>query len=124
MSQASENGKAAETLAAQYLANEGYAILAQNWRNRWCELDIVARRQGTVHFVEVKYRATTRYGYAVEYISYDKTRRLMRAALAWCQAHRYDGPYQIDALTVEGNLAAPRLEYLPNAVTDAPSNYR
>jgi putative endonuclease len=108
-------GRAAEQLAADYLAARGFTVLDRNWRNRWCELDIVARLHGqTTHFVEVKYRRSTAYGYAAEYISADKLARLQRAALAWNQAHRYLGPYQIDVVTVEGALDHPRIVYLPN----------
>jgi len=111
-----ETGRAGEQLAAQHLAASGFAILARNWRNRWCELDIVARRHGIIHFIEVKYRSDIRYGYAAEYISRDKSARLMRAALAWNQAHGYDGPYQIDVVTVEGSLEQPQIAHLENAV--------
>jgi putative endonuclease len=114
---ATERGRHAEQHAADYLAAAGYRILARNWRNRWCELDIVARdSHGAVHFVEVKYRATTRYGSAAEYISRDKTARLIRAATAWSQAQNYDGPYQIGVATVEGDLDHPTVAYLPNAI--------
>lgn len=113
-----ERGRAAEALAASHLAAQGYQILDQNWRNRWCELDIVARLADTVHFVEVKYRATNHYGGAAEYISRDKLARLRRAALAWNQAHSYNGPYQIDAIAIEGPLASAHLEHLPNLIID------
>ena len=109
-------GRAAEQLVAQHLENRSYLILDRNWRNRWCELDIVARRDDTVRFVEVKYRANTAYGFAAEYISRDKSARLIRAALAWNQAHRYQGPYQIDVITVEGSLEQPAIVHLENAV--------
>ena len=110
-------GRAAEQQAADYLERQGYQVLGRNWRNRWCELDIVARRDRTVHFVEVKYRANTQYGLAAEYISRDKIQRLMRAALAWNQAHSYAGAYQIDVITLEGDLDAPANVHLPNAIS-------
>ena len=109
-------GRAAESLAANHLTETGFTILDRNWRNRWCELDIVARRDATVHFVEVKYRANIAYGFAAEYISRDKSARLIRAALAWNQAHRYNGPYQIDVITVEGALERPTIAHLENAI--------
>ena len=111
-----EVGRAAEQLAADYLEAAGYQIINRNWRNRWCEIDIVARRGPQVHIVEVKYRANTAYGYAAEYISRDKSARLIRAASAWCQANRHTGPYQIDVITVEGALAQPHVEYLENVL--------
>lgn len=110
-----EVGRAAEQKAADYLAAAGFTLLDRNWRNRWCELDIVARKGGVVHFVEVKYRSNVRYGFAAEYITYDKSARLIRAALAWNQAHRYSGPYQIDVITVEG--AASTLAHLQNVIS-------
>jgi len=111
-----EVGRAAEAKAAHYLEAAGFTILGRNWRTRWCELDIIAKKSGLVHIVEVKYRANVRYGYAAEYISADKSARLMRAATAWCQAHRYAGPYQIDVISVEGDAARPRITHLENAV--------
>jgi putative endonuclease len=113
-----ERGRAAETLAAAYLEEHGLTILDRNWRNRWCELDLVARSEAGVHFVEVKYRRRSDWGNGFEHITRDKINRLRRAALAWNQAHRYDGPYQIDVISVSGELAAAQLEYLPNAIND------
>jgi putative endonuclease len=107
-----EVGRAAEQRAAEYLERNGYIIIGRNWRNRWCELDIIARKAGVIHFIEVKYRANVAYGYAAEYISRDKTARLIRAALAWNQAHRHFGPYQIDVVSVEGAGATENISVI------------
>jgi putative endonuclease len=116
-----ERGRTAESLAADYLATQGLAILNRNWRNRWCELDLVARAgsgpDDTILFIEVKYRRRTDWGTGFEHITYDKIRRLQRAALAWNQAHGYYGAYQIDIISISGELEKPTIEYLPNAVT-------
>ncbi len=109
-------GRAAEVLAADHLINRGYTILDRNWRNRWCEIDLVARRADRIHFVEVKYRRSSRYGAPAEYISYDKSNRLIRAAAAWTQAHGYAGPCQIDVMAVTGPLAGPVIEQLENVI--------
>ena len=95
-------GRAAEQRAAEFIEAAGFTILDRNWRNRWCELDIVARKNSHVHFVEVKYRRNTAYGFASEYITYEKSKRLIRAASASTQAHSSDGPNQIDDISVEG----------------------
>jgi putative endonuclease len=110
-------GRAAEAHAATYLQQHGFIILDRNWRNRWCELDIVAARGNKVHFVEVKYRATTAYGRPDEYINYDKINRLARAAPAWNQAHRHFGEFQIDFVAVTGPLERPQVEYIPNFIS-------
>lgn len=113
-----ERGRTAETLAAAYLEQRGYTILDRNWRNRWCELDIVARSPAGIHFVEVKYRHRADWGTGFEHITTDKANRLRRAALAWIQAHRYYGPYQIDVISALGDPASPAIELLSNAITD------
>jgi putative endonuclease len=105
-------GRAAEEVAASHLVRQGYTLIDRNWRNRWCELDIVAKKFGVVHFVEVKYRASSLFGHPTEYINHDKLARLTRAALAWTQANGHRGAYQIDVLSVIGSLTEPKLEHL------------
>lgn len=113
-----ERGRAAETLAADYLAGRGFEVLDRNWRNRWCELDIVARRGGVVHFVEVKYRRRADWGTGFEAITSDKAQRLRRAALAWNQTSHHSGDYQIDIISVAGELDQAIIDYLPSAIGD------
>jgi putative endonuclease len=112
-----ETGRTAEQRAADYLASSGYDVVGRNWRNRWCELDIIATRGPVLHIIEVKYRKTTTYGYAAEYVNRDKIARLIRAALAWIQAHHYNGPYQIDVISVEGDPANPKITHLENVIS-------
>ena len=113
-----ERGRTAETLAAAHLERLGFTILDRNWRNRWCELDLVARSPVGVHFVEVKYRRHTDWGTGFEHITPDKINRLRRAALAWNQAHNYHGAYQIDIISIAGELTAPQISYADNVIND------
>lgn len=111
-------GRNGEDLAAEYLVAHGGEILDRNWRNRWCEIDIIAFIDGTLRFVEVKYRKRVGYGTPLEYITVDKSNRLKRASLAWAQAHRYGGTYQIDVVSVVGDLRKPQIDWLENAISD------
>lgn len=100
-----------------WLGREGFSILDRNWRTRWCELDIVARRNETVHFVEVKYRRRPDFGTGFEYITADKAGRLQRAALMWLKAHgQIASAYQIDVMAVSGPVKVENVAYLPSAV--------
>lgn len=49
-------GQLGEAATATYLRRNGYQILARNWRNGRYEIDLIATRAGTLHFVEVKTR--------------------------------------------------------------------
>jgi putative endonuclease len=111
------SGLAAEAQAAAYLEERGLQIIARNWRNRWCEIDLIATdKAGMTHIIEVKYRRTSSYGSGFEYITPDKIQRLQRAASAWMASRKSNGGVQIDIVAVTGDTSAPTIEYLPNAI--------
>ncbi len=50
-------GDIGEGIACTFLRRQGFAIIAQNYRKKWGEIDIIARRnvpRETIHFFEVK----------------------------------------------------------------------
>jgi putative endonuclease len=55
-------GKQGEELACRELRRRGYAILARRYRTRFGELDVIARDQGVLVFVEVKTRRSGGFG--------------------------------------------------------------
>ena len=77
-----EIGRAAETAAAHYLERIGYQILQNNFRARGGELDVVAIDGAALAIVEVRYRASDRFGGGAASITSDKRRRIIRAARA------------------------------------------
>lgn len=95
-------GHRAEVVAADYLLRKGYRIIEQNWRTRYCEIDIVAFKHQTVHFVEVKYRVADTQGGGLDYITPAKLRRMSFAAQAWVQRHGWRGDYALSAAAVSG----------------------
>ena len=46
-------GQRGEELAVRYLRDRGFLIVARNWRAGRYEIDIVARKMGMIHMVEV-----------------------------------------------------------------------
>ena len=56
MAQHNDFGAQGEDIAIDYLRRKGYVILDRNWRSGHREIDIVARKDDTVVFVEVKAR--------------------------------------------------------------------
>ncbi|MFT5685219.1 MAG: putative endonuclease [Myxococcota bacterium] len=73
-------GVAAETFVCDVLLQEGWQILARNWRGGRGELDIVALSDGVVRIVEVKARTGAD---PLRAITPSKQRRLIRAAEAF-----------------------------------------
>ena len=75
-------GRAAEAAAAHYLGRLGYQLLATNFRAKGGELDIVAIDGVVLAIVEVRYRASDRFGGAAASITAGKRSRIVRAARA------------------------------------------
>lgn len=65
------------------LRSKGYTILATNYRCRLGEIDIVARDGEELVFVEVRSRASDRYGDALDAIGPTKQRQVARVAQAY-----------------------------------------
>lgn len=96
-------GSRAEQAVSRYLIDLGFEIVEQNYRRKYCEIDIVARKAGTVYFVEVKYRADDHFGGGLDSIGYNKLRHMTRAARIWVAEHRWQGEYVLSAVEVGGS---------------------
>ncbi len=73
-------GRAAEAAAARHLERLGYRLITANFRARRGELDLVAQDGDVLAIVEVRYRASDRYGGAAASITHAKRTRIIRAA--------------------------------------------
>jgi Holliday junction resolvase-like predicted endonuclease len=93
-------GRQAEQAVADDLVRKGYQILDQNWRTRFCEIDIVAKKDGVVYFVEVKFRASTSQGDGLDYILPKKLKHMRFAAETWCSQKWWDGDCRLAAVAV------------------------
>lgn len=69
-----------EEKAEKYLEDKGYEILERNYRIRRAEIDLIAKNENTIVFVEVKYRKTSNYGYAQEAVNRKKQQKIYLAA--------------------------------------------
>lgn len=95
-------GRTGEEIAALYLSRSGYQILDHNWNlHHGCELDIVARKDGKLHFIEVKTRSSDRFGPPQSAISDKKMRHILHAIREYRRQRRLqDHDYQIDSIAV------------------------
>ena len=80
MAEHNRTGNSGEALAVHYLSQKAYAILHQNWRHSHWEVDIIAQKEGILHFIEVKTRLSKKFGYPEENVSNKKIQNLINAA--------------------------------------------
>ena len=106
-----------EDLACSYLEHKGYRILDRNVYLMRKELDIVAERNGTIVFVEVKGRRSSRYGPGTEAVDMRKRSHMVKTANAyllrsnlWKSACRFD----VISISADGDQP-PRFEHIEKA---------
>lgn len=96
-------GDKGEDVACSYLKKRGYGILARNCANRFGELDIVAKKNGAIVFIEVK----SQYAFSglnpERSVDWRKQKKIIRAA-EWFlieQGYADATHWQIDVIVVE-----------------------
>jgi putative endonuclease len=106
-----EIGTHGEALAALWLQKKGYEIKHQNWRHRHLEIDIIALRGNTLHFIEVKTRTSSIFGGPELSVKWKKVKRIKQAAFHYLQANRGFCWIQFDivAITLHKNQS-PMIE--------------
>jgi len=97
------SGSLAEDVAVEYLKSLGYRIRDRNWRTRTCEIDIIAEKQATVYFVEVKYRRRQDWGTGLEYVTPKKQDQMTYAAEKWVYLNDWRGSYELSVIAVAGS---------------------
>lgn len=100
-------GRTGEELAARWLTQQGFSILQRNWRYGRYEVDIIAGRQGILHFIEVKTRHSSVYGYPEQSVNRKKLENIMQGAAGWLVRHPNYSRIQYDVLAISLDSAAP-----------------
>ena len=117
MTTAAETGARGEKAALDYLLSNGFTIRDRNWRHGHYELDIVAQKADTVHFVEVKCRRAGGLTTPEDAITYAKFSALKKAARAYIERYRLDSEIQFDLIAVEYSRdGSTALRYVPQAM--------
>lgn len=113
-------GDRGEELAARHLERAGWSIESRNFRFGRKEVDLVARRDEVVAFVEVKTRSGLGYGHPLEAITWRKRREIRQVAEAWIDRHGRPGDsYRFDAVAVLfRGPGPPAVEHVENAWYD------
>jgi len=77
-----------EQLAAQHLKNQKFDIIAQNFYCKYGEIDIIAEKNNTIYFFEVKTRHENSINYPAESLTHQKLQRIIKSALTFLDSRR------------------------------------
>ncbi|AWN81807.1 YraN family protein [Candidatus Cardinium hertigii] len=98
-------GQYAEYIAANYLKQKGFSILAKNFRYKRYEIDLIAQKGELLVFVEVKARKNNLFGYPENFIKRKQISGIRLAAAHYLRKQ----PYQVqmirfDIIAILGNF--------------------
>ncbi|HSP64801.1 MAG TPA: YraN family protein [Candidatus Deferrimicrobium sp.] len=112
-------GHAGENMALHHLKEQGFRILARDWRSRIGQIDIVAEDGDTLVLVEVKARRGVGFGLPEEAVDARKRQKLRLLLETYRAAtKRQKQPCRIDVvgLLLDDHLAVTRCEHIKDAV--------
>ena len=116
-----DTGILGEKLAKDFLERRGYHIWETNYRCPEGEIDIVAKHQDYLVFIEVRTKKSLEFGSPEESITQSKMERLRAIAANYQQSHNNLPPlWRIDVVAIELNQKGKpsRIELIENAVGD------
>lgn len=101
-----------EAQAVAWLQERGYLILGQNIHTPYGEIDILARKEDQLIFVEVKTRQSTQFGRPEEAVTERKIQHLVESAEYYLQEHPdLDMDWQIDVIAIQHDSKNNRTEF-------------
>ena len=91
-----------EQVAVAYLEKNGYQVIERNFTCKQGEIDIIAKKEHYLVFIEVKYRKTNRYGTAQEAVNSKKQQRILQTASYYLYKKQYSFsiPYRFDVIAI------------------------
>jgi len=107
-------GGDAEQAAATYLLRQGLELVAQNYRCRFGEIDLIMYEGKTLVFVEVRMRASDTFGGAAASITAAKQVKLLRTARHYLSRLKHEPACRFDALLMTG-INNPAIEWIRDA---------
>jgi len=112
-------GRWGEERAARYLTDRGYHIVACGWRCRYGEIDLIARKDTFLAFVEVKLRRSASFAQAREFVDRRKQQRLRTTAELYLSLNQNALQPRFDVIEVYApqgvNTEQPVINHIKNA---------
>lgn len=107
-------GSDAEKIAASYLQKQSLTLIAQNYRCRFGEIDLIMQHGSTLVFIEVRLRTQEAFGGAAASITSSKQAKLLQAARHYLAEINHQPPCRFDVILFSG-LDGQKIEWIQNA---------
>ena len=112
-----QRGKQGEAIALEFLMKKNYLFVAQGWRSRFGEIDLIVRNSEYIVFVEVKLRKNANFAQAREYVGKTKQSKIRATASLWLASHKTKLQPRFDVIEIYApdEIKDPEIIHLENA---------
>lgn len=107
-------GKYGERLACEFLKKKGLRVITTNYQTKVGEIDIIARDNESLIFIEVKTRTSTDYGYPEENVHLKKLTAFKMAVELYILQNNVCEAYRLDVVSVDVSGEKPVFEHFEN----------
>ena len=105
-------GNIGEATAVNFLKQKGYKIVELNYTNKLGEIDIVAKENNVLVFVEVKTRSSDKFGFGREAVDIRKQHKLRNVAQGYLKYKKlFDQSCRFDVIEIMGD----KITHIENA---------
>lgn len=112
-------GSYGEDAAVEYILSQGCEVLCRNFRCRFGEIDIIAKKDDVFIFIEVKTRRSIGAGFPVEAVNYTKQQKIISTARVYlCDKEDYSARFDVIEVYVGsygGACRSCRINHIKNA---------
>lgn len=110
-----EIGKDYEAIAENFLKKKGYKIIDKNFTTKMGEIDIIAKKNNTLIFVEVKARKNANY-IPYETVNKSKQSKIIKSSIVYIKSKNIkDTNIRYDVVSIKGDKKNPKIELIENA---------
>ncbi len=111
-------GEKSESVAVDFLKKQGYRIIELNYRTKLGEIDIIAKQEKTLVFIEVKARKSSRFGRPELAVTPKKQRKISMVALFYLKSTKQsNAKARFDVVAINSAKAkeSPNIKIIKNA---------
>ncbi len=109
-----ETGRRAEDIASRHLKRNGYQILERNFSNKFGEIDIIAKDNDILVFVEVKAKIGVDFGLPEEMITPGKLQKIRNMAAVYLKGQSVPCRIDVVAIVLSEDNEVVRLTHYEN----------
>src|SRR5258705_12410544 len=102
-------------LAADFLKEKGFEIIARNYRHKRSEIDLIVKKNNWLIFVEVKMRSSDAYGYPEDFVDYKKAKNIIDGAEEYTYQQNWQRNLRYDIISIRDQQGGKEIVHIVDA---------